>query len=312
MQSSPFAQQPGKGSMAGFPVEPKTSGKAVTSLVLGFASLLCSCVTAIPALIFGLIGISEISRSGGSLKGKGLAFAGIGLGVFFSLLNIGVAVYFFVTVMGAGINAARGAAQAAHTQNNLKLQGLAIHQFGDRERTFPRIGNDKETLDGLSWRVHVLPYLNEAGLHGSFDTESGWESPSNLSLASMRPDVYETPLVTVAPDSTVFLSPVSSIPSQTVQVGIEGADTWFPQVTDGTSNTVMIAVCDPSTVQGPWTKGYDLPVNAAAPRQGLFDFQGTYLLCFADGSVRRVSIGIDDQTLLHAMQRNDGNVVFIP
>ncbi len=312
MQSSPFAQQPGKGSMAGFPVEAKTSGKAVTSLVLGFASLLCSCVTAIPALIFGLIGISEINRSGGSLKGKGLAFAGIGLGVFFSLLNIGVAVYFVVSVMGAGIGAAREAAQAAQSQNNLKIQGLGLHNHFDGFGKFPRVGNDAETRAGLSWRVHVLPYMEENQLHASFDLESGWDSPTNRNLVSRRPGDFETLLVDVPSDSTVYLSPVSSLPSQTTQIGIEGDGVRFAEITDGTSNTLMIVLADASTVQGPWTMGYDLPVNAAAPRQGLFEFNGTYLVCFVDGSVRRISSSIDDQTLLHIMQRNDGNVVFIP
>jgi len=61
--------------------QPKTSGLAVTSLVLGILAVLLTIVCvgpllAIPAIICGHTASARINRSGGQLAGKGLAIAG--------------------------------------------------------------------------------------------------------------------------------------------------------------------------------------------------------------------------------------------
>lgn len=61
--------------------QPKTSGLAITSLVLGILAVLLTIVCigpllAIPAIICGHIASARINRSGGQLAGKGLAIAG--------------------------------------------------------------------------------------------------------------------------------------------------------------------------------------------------------------------------------------------
>lgn len=55
----------------------RTSGLAITSLVLGILSIFTLFLTAIPAIILGIISIFKIEKSAGQLKGKGLAIAGI-------------------------------------------------------------------------------------------------------------------------------------------------------------------------------------------------------------------------------------------
>lgn len=61
---------------------PKTSGLAITSLILGIVSipLVFVCLgflTALLAIIFGIIGLVVINGSNGMLKGKGMAITGI-------------------------------------------------------------------------------------------------------------------------------------------------------------------------------------------------------------------------------------------
>jgi prepilin-type processing-associated H-X9-DG protein len=55
----------------------KTSGLAITSLVLAILAPFTFMLTAIPALIFGIIALVKINKAGGQLKGIGLAIAGI-------------------------------------------------------------------------------------------------------------------------------------------------------------------------------------------------------------------------------------------
>ena len=55
----------------------KTSGLAITSLVLGILSLFTCLVTAIPAIILGIVALVKIGKRREQLKGMGLAIAGI-------------------------------------------------------------------------------------------------------------------------------------------------------------------------------------------------------------------------------------------
>ncbi len=76
------------------PPTPRSSGLAITSLVLGILSLTCFWIlTGIPAVICGHIAHSRIKRSAGALRGSGLAIAGFVMGY------IGIALSFLVLPM---------------------------------------------------------------------------------------------------------------------------------------------------------------------------------------------------------------------
>lgn len=55
----------------------KTSGLAITSLVLAILSPFTCLLTGVPAIIIGIVVLVKIEKSAGQLKGKGLAVAGI-------------------------------------------------------------------------------------------------------------------------------------------------------------------------------------------------------------------------------------------
>ena len=66
--------------------QPKTSGKAIASLVTGLVGLLTICcgflvVSSIVALVLGILARKEIQRSNGALKGDGMALTGIITGI---------------------------------------------------------------------------------------------------------------------------------------------------------------------------------------------------------------------------------------
>jgi hypothetical protein len=76
-----------------------TNGMAVASLVLGLVGLVTFWLLAIPpilALVFGLVGRSQIKLSGGRQEGDGLAIAGIVTGI--------VGMVIFVIVLIVNIN----------------------------------------------------------------------------------------------------------------------------------------------------------------------------------------------------------------
>jgi hypothetical protein len=57
-----------------------TSAKAASSLRLGLLSFVLTALTGVPAVVRGLRGLAEIRRGPG-VKGRGLAWAGIGTGL---------------------------------------------------------------------------------------------------------------------------------------------------------------------------------------------------------------------------------------
>jgi hypothetical protein len=64
-----------------------TSGKAVASLVLGIGGLCCT-ISAILGIVFGILALGDIKRSGGRLEGQSLATAGIVVSVIMLVLSV--------------------------------------------------------------------------------------------------------------------------------------------------------------------------------------------------------------------------------
>src|SRR5262249_34066421 len=66
----------------------------------------------------------------------------------------------------------RAASESSHRRqcvNNLKQIGLAMHNYLQRHNTFPpAYSRDKENRPLLSWRVHLLPFLEQASLYKEF------------------------------------------------------------------------------------------------------------------------------------------------
>src|SRR5882762_2229972 len=72
-----------------FAPAPRTAPAAIWSLVLAILSFFCGWLfTAIPAVICGHIARSKIRKSGGALRGKGIATAGLILGYIALVLGV--------------------------------------------------------------------------------------------------------------------------------------------------------------------------------------------------------------------------------
>jgi hypothetical protein len=75
--------------ISGYPPQPKTSGLAIWSLVLGVLGIICcSILCAVPGVICGHKALSKIKHSGGALTGEGLAIAGLVTGYIGILLAV--------------------------------------------------------------------------------------------------------------------------------------------------------------------------------------------------------------------------------
>ena len=99
-----------------------------------------------------------------------------------------------VKVISAPVREARRAAERTQRMSKFKYIGLAMHNYAARAKSFPPAAiTDGDGNRTLSWRVAILPYLDEKELYDQFRLDEPWDSPHNRELIARMPDVYADP-----------------------------------------------------------------------------------------------------------------------
>ncbi len=80
--------------------------------------------------------------------------------------------------------------QRQRSQKNLRTILLAIHNYHDAHGTFPSDVVDKNGKAILSWRVVILPYMEQDSLAKQIRMSEAWDSEDNLKLLAQMPEVY--------------------------------------------------------------------------------------------------------------------------
>jgi hypothetical protein len=114
---------------------PKTSGMAVTSLVLGILGMFTCGLTALAGLIVGICAMAKVKNSQGALRGNGIALAGtIVSAVFLTFAPIAI----LAAMLLPALAAAKQKAQEINCVNNEKQLALAVKIYsGDHANHFP-------------------------------------------------------------------------------------------------------------------------------------------------------------------------------
>jgi hypothetical protein len=197
------------------------------------------------------------------------------------------------------------AAARMKSSNNLKQLGLAFHNYADDRGTVPADITDKDGKPLLSWRVRLLPYIEQEALYKQFKLDEPWDSPTNKALLEKMPKTLESPRVKVKKAG------------YTVYQGFAGPGTPFEagkalrfpaDITDGTSNTIFTAEASTAV---PWTKPADLPFDPKADLPDLGKaYDGMPLFGLLDGSVRVIKTSTIDPAVLKALiTRSGGEVI---
>jgi uncharacterized protein (TIGR03067 family) len=197
------------------------------------------------------------------------------------------------------------AAAKAQSENNLKQIGLAMHTFHDTYQQLPK--NAIYSKDGkplLSWRVAILPFIEENPLFMEFRQNEPWDSPHNKKLLAKMPKVYEPVLgKPKQPYSTyyqVFTGPGTVFEGEK-KLGIR-------DILDGTSNTILVVEAGEAV---PWTKPQDLPFDPKKkelPKVGGL-FPDGFHIALCDGSTRWVNGRPDPRVLRAAITRAGGEAI---
>ncbi len=142
-------------------------------------------------------------------------------------------------------------------QSNLQRIAKALNAYAAQYGRYP----PPYTVDAKgkplhSWRVLILPFLNERRIYGMVQLDEPWDSPRNSAVQSMVPRVY------VSPGRTGF-----GMVGESNYVLVTGPGTLFPsnksipidQIKDGLENTLLVV--ETAVSLHPWTEPYDLDVT---------------------------------------------------
>ncbi|MCY2967554.1 MAG: DUF1559 domain-containing protein [Planctomycetota bacterium] len=249
-------------------------------------------------------------KKGGTGKSK-KSGSGMSLGVILAICAVALFMCggVLLALLLPAVQQAREAARRTQCKNNLKQIGLALHNYNDTWGSFPPAA--VYSADGRpmhSWRVLILPFIDQMPLYNSYKMDEPWDGPNNIRFQAMMPSVF-----------ACSSNPAGQAGGYTHYLGITGKGTILPQgkgvkfvdVKDGLSNTLVVVEAMGSSV--PWTQPIDIDatngLSFGPGGMGSYHTGGAHVL-MADGMVRFVSQNVNPQTLKSLSTIDGGEVVF--
>lgn len=238
-----------------------------------------------------------------------------------------------VALMLPAVQSARESARRMQCTNNIKQLAIGVHNYHDTYNAMPpaimpRENEEGESVPHRSWRVTLLPYLEQQGMYEQFNQDEPWDSDHNLQIASMyMPETFQCP----SQEPTYKMVNGYRIPCANYVMirngeidpkrGAIGGDTEYKDrvqmrdIMDGTSNTLLIVEVKGDNCPA-WTEPVDLTlddlangVNAEGVMSIGSNHPGGANVGLADGSVRFMPETIDQSTLDALGTRNGAETV---
>jgi prepilin-type processing-associated H-X9-DG protein len=237
---------------------------------MGWIGLLA--LLGVPALVLGLIAQRRIGRSDGRLRGSGSAWTGVVTGVLSLALGLLVGLF-------TGVYAAKTAAKRLESMNNLHTIGRGLVTHHEATGQFPRADQN-----GLSWRVGILPYIEEEQLFHQFNHDEPWDSPTNRALLPRMPRIFRCPRHPPAGAGDGMTYYRAFVGRGTVMDDPENATLDAIDQANGCGHTLLVVEASDAV---PWTKPDELAYDPTQPLPLLGPPNLTqFMALFADGHVQ--------------------------
>ncbi len=203
-------------------------------------------------------------------------------------------------LIGRPIDVARLATSRSQRINRLRQLIIALTNFESAYGSFPPAASYDESGKALlSWRVFVLPFLDERDLYEEFHLDEPWDSEHNKKLISKMPAAFAPASDVGKRGTTTYLAPRGK---GTMFEGVAGVH--VSDVPDGVSKTIMLVEVDPRYAVI-WTKPDDLEVDLDNPLIGLLGDRDEFLAGYTDARVSVISKDIPAERLRRLLIRND-------
>ncbi len=222
-----------------------------------------------------------------------------------------------VMILGCGIlaallfpaiSAAREAALRQMASNDLRMIGLALHNYEATFRRLPSLHgvNHADEATG-SWRVAISPFMENASVYDQFDHHQAWDGPTNRALADQMPACFRSALA--SPDQPEGHTNVFAIRDPGSVMPHGGVYRKFGEVSDGVSNTLaMIQLPEYST---PWMEPKDLTIAEALQHIRASVKPEQIQILLLDGSVRPLG-AMSDEDFTSLVIIDDGKIIALP
>jgi hypothetical protein len=188
----------------------------------------------------------------------------------------------------------------AKSKKNLTTLAAALHEFHRKHGHFPPavvLGPDGKTPH--SWRVELLPYLDQQALYDQYRMDEPWDSKNNIKVLGQMPAVFHSPYDDPNSCNSGYFALVGA---GTLFEGTKGISN--AEITDGTNNTLLLAECRRQIL---WTKPEDILFDPYEPLPQLGGFlTGSMAGVMADGAYRLLSIDrLAEEEVRELIIRND-------
>jgi len=253
-----------------------SDGKAIASLICGIISLITfGGLLILPTigLLFGILGLKS--------RQSGVAVAGICLNVIaFTWCAL------LVALLIPSVSAAREGARRMQCANYEKQMGLAFHCYHDRYGALPPLYTvDEEGKPLHSWRVLLLPYIEQQALYEQIRLDEPWDSDHNKQFHDQMPYIYKCPSSPGDRRKGCTYSAIagwSFVPAKEAG-SVLGLNFW--DFTDGLSNTLaLVEVKEPFNWMDP-TADVSLDDVALGNRVGSYHANTNVIVLHMDGRV---------------------------
>lgn len=211
------------------------------------------------------------------------------------------------------VGAARGAAQRMQCTNNIKQIQLAFHNYHDVKNEFPPAYTvDANGKPLHSWRVLILPYIEEQKLYDKIKLNEPWDSEYNKQFHNTMISIYTCPSGGKVGGTTDY----SVVVGKETPFGTNGKGAKLGEITDGLSNTILIVhratpvnwMCpDQEITFAEACKG----IGKSEKGIGGAHEKGTNI-GFCDGSVHFFSDTVDLKVLKAGLTKSGGEAVTMP
>lgn len=207
-----------------------------------------------------------------------------------------------VALLLPAVAQARSAAQRTMAQNSARQVSMALLNYETVYGEFPAA---QTTGDGskplLSWRVEVLPFLEEATIYERLQREQAWNGPANLPFTNLPVRAFTSPR---CPDTDGT--------NRTAFVAVVGPDTVLRadgprkmrEIADGAANTAMLLELFESDIA--WAEPRDITVADAVRLIQSCPDRGGLAVAMADGSVQNLPPSTSEETIIKMFNCSDG------
>lgn len=289
------------------PPEAPPNVPATVAFVLGVLSLVFGPLTGLPGVVAGIVAVTRPHR-------RRLAALGLATSATVTVVSSALWVFGGLAIRD-GIAKRKELADRMATSNRFKQVVLAAHTYHDVNNGLPTPyaspgwGNPPDVSaikleDRLSWRVSILPYLEQGNISNRMNVNEAWNSPANLPWSNQPVPAYADLDTPADPDTRVrcFYDNGAAFDTRT--------RTRLIDITDGTTNTILY-------VQGgqkvTWSRFGEYKFDPARPLPALGkpDADGFWVV-MGDAQVKWVKKTVDEKVLKAAITKSGGETVTLP